>query len=76
MSRPTRTAEPPPSVRGDVARAYLYMWRAYGPSALPLPRSELERFERWHDADPPTDWERTRNERITRIQGVSNPWIQ
>jgi deoxyribonuclease-1 len=76
VSRTTHTAEPPPSVRGDVARAYLYMWRAYGPSALPLPASDLARFERWHRADPPTEWERTRDERITRIQGVSNPWIQ
>lgn len=75
VSRPTRTVEPPPSARGEIARAYLYMWRTYGPGALPLSRAEIEQFERWHRADPPTPWERTRDARITKIQGAGNPWL-
>jgi len=72
----THTAEPPPDVRGDIARAYLYMHAIYGPAALPLGLATLERLEAWHRADPPTAWEYERDARIAAIQGVSNPWLQ
>lgn len=75
VSRPTRTVEPPAHARGDIARAYLYLWRVYGPSALPLSGSDIERFERWHRADPPSAWERSRGARILRIQGADNPLL-
>lgn len=76
VDRSTDTTELSPDVRGDVARAYLYMYGVYGPAALPLSRAALERFEAWHRADPPTAWERLRNERIRAIQGVPNPWLE
>jgi deoxyribonuclease-1 len=75
IDRVRDTAEPAPAVRGDIARAYLYMHATYGPAALPLAPDELARFQAWHRADPPSAWERVRNARIAAIQGVSNPWL-
>jgi deoxyribonuclease-1 len=75
IDRARDTAEAAPSVRGDIARAYLYMHATYGQAALPLAPADLERFEAWHQADPPSLWERVRNERIVAIQGVENAWV-
>lgn len=75
IHRESRAAEPAPSIRGEIARAYLYMHATYGQAALPLAAAELARFEAWHRADPPTAWERIRNARIAAIQGVANPWL-
>jgi endonuclease I len=63
-------------VRGDVARAYLYMHETYGSRALPLGEAELARFRAWHRADPPDAWERLRDGRITAIQGMGNPLVR
>ena len=30
----------------------------------------------WHRADPPDDFERTRNARIRRLQGQGNPFVE
>ena len=48
-------------MRGDIARAYLYMARIYG---MTLTEDERQRFEAWHEGDPPDSWEATRNERV------------
>jgi deoxyribonuclease-1 len=65
---------PRPEVRGDVARAALYMDRAY-PSRRILDDGHRSLFERWSRADPPDDWERERNRLITERQGNDNPFI-
>ena len=70
-----RVAEPAPALRGDIARAYLYMYYAYA-NALRLDADQLARFEQWHQADPPTAWEKLRNQRIARIQGGGNPMVE
>lgn len=75
IDREHDTAEPAPDVRGDIARAYLYMHATYGQAAVPLAPAELDRFEAWHRADPPSGWERVRGARIAAIQGVGNPWL-
>jgi deoxyribonuclease-1 len=75
VDRASDTVEPAPPIRGDIARAYLYMHATYGPAALPLAPADLDRFEAWHRADPPSEWERVRNARIAAIQGLSNPWL-
>jgi len=69
----SRVVEPRPAVRGDIARAMLYMAHRY----------DLEIYERqrrllleWHRADPPDDGERQRNRRIAGVQGNGNPWIE
>jgi deoxyribonuclease-1 len=63
------------NIRGDVARAWLYMYMTYGAKAVPTSNEELEMFCEWHKQDPVDVWEQIRNERITAIQGNSNPYV-
>ena len=65
---------PRPEVRGDVARAALYMDRAYASRQI-LDEAHRTLFERWSAEDPPDDWERERNRAIAERQGNSNPFI-
>jgi len=65
---------PRAEVRGDVARASLYMDHAY-PSRRILDEAHRALFERWSAEDPPDDWERERNRAIAERQGNSNPFI-
>lgn len=67
--------QPPDEVRGDVARAYLYMSAAYS-TAFKLDSSARETFARWHELDPPSDFERERNRWIASKQGNGNPWVE
>jgi deoxyribonuclease I len=76
VDRQAKTVEPATALRGDIARAYLYMHRAYGPDAFPLSAFDIARFERWHRADPATGWERIRDARIAQIQGIHNPLLR
>ncbi|RMF19440.1 MAG: endonuclease I [Gammaproteobacteria bacterium] len=63
--------DPPPRIRGDIARAILYMHERYG---LPLV-GDLPQLQRWNRLDPPDEAEKTRNELIRQIQGNTNPFI-
>lgn len=65
---------PRPEVRGDVARAALYMDQAY-PSRRWLDEDHRRLFEKWSAEDPPDDWERERNAAIAERQGNANPFI-
>jgi deoxyribonuclease-1 len=65
-------AEPAPGVRGDVARAWLYMEATYG---IPIDSGHRAMLEKWSREDPPDSWEKTRSERIRKIQGRGNPFI-
>lgn len=62
----------PESVRGWVARAYLYMASEYN---LRLFQHEKERFHRWHMTYPPGDWEILWNQKVLKAQGTNNPYI-
>ncbi|HVH45937.1 MAG TPA: endonuclease [Labilithrix sp.] len=66
---------PRPEVRGDIARASLYMERAY-PSHLSFDDGHRQLFERWSAEDPPDSWERERNRAITECQGNANAFIE
>ncbi len=66
-------AEPPPQVRGDIARISFYMEKAY---AVPLSRQQRQLFEAWNRQDPPDAWEKERNRRIKAIQGNGNPFVE
>ena len=70
-------AEPMPAVRGDVARATLYMDSRL--SALRgrgfLTGREHALFLAWDRTDSPDQWECERERRITRLQGNSNPFV-
>lgn len=65
---------PRPEVRGDVARAALYMDLAY-PTRRLLDEAHRALFARWSAGDPPDAWERERNRLITEAQGNANPLI-
>ena len=66
--------EPRPSIRGDVARIYLYMDQAY-PGRGIISRKNRKLFEAWHRADPVSPEERQRATRIRRIQGNCNSFV-
>lgn len=66
--------EPRPAIRGDIARAYLYMEWAY-PGRRILPPERRALLSTWADADPPDAWEIERNLQIEKLQGNANPFI-
>ena len=67
-----KTAEPMESIRGEVARVWLYMSETYN---VRLSREERAMFEAWHEADPVDTFEVLRDERIEAIQGNKNRWV-
>ncbi|MDA0427653.1 endonuclease I family protein, partial [Stutzerimonas frequens] len=68
-----RVAEPPESVRGDIARTYFYMEDQYG---LRISRKQRQLFEAWGRMDPVDAAERARAKRIEAIQGNGNPFVR
>ena len=68
-------AEPPGRVRGDIARTYLYMARAY-PGRVRLLEEELRMFGRWDREDPVDGWECERCRRIEAVQKSRNPVVE
>ncbi|MFT5572426.1 MAG: deoxyribonuclease-1 [Cryomorphaceae bacterium] len=68
-------AEPAPKVRGEVARAMFYMADRYKAEGLVIFKSQARVLLKWHKADPPTEQERLRNDRIELLQGNRNPFI-
>ena len=67
-----RLAEPREAVRGDIARAALYMEERWG---IPIYQRQRSLLLRWHLEDPPDSHERWRNDQIEAYQGNRNPWI-
>ena len=61
-----RKMEPPSTVKGLIARAYLYMSQQY---QMPLSQTEQAQYERWDKEHPPEAWEKTWNERVMIVQG-------
>ena len=72
IDRDADRVEPPDAVKGDAARAWFYMEDTYGVS---ISSSQRAMFESWSKQDPPDSWERERNKRVAKIQGVANPFI-
>ncbi len=68
----TRRAEPRPEIRGDVARASLHMEAEHG---VRLSDAQRKLFEAWHRQDPPDAAERSRHDRVVRLQRRVNRWI-
>ena len=64
--------EPTQAIRGDVARAWLYMYSEHGVELQP---EELDMFLLWSQLDQPDEDEIARNLRIKEIQGRANPYI-
>lgn len=65
-------AEPDESDRGEIGRTYLYMEHAWG---MTLTAEERALFTAWHQADPPDDFEISRNQRIEALQGMGSPFV-
>ena len=63
--------EPQDSSKGNFARSIFYMAVFYD---LPL-MHEPKMLARWHDEDPPSDEEQSRNDEIENHQGTRNPFI-
>ena len=68
-------AEPPPHVRGNIARTYFYMNWAY-PGYRIMSQEDNELFQAWDEEDPVDDWECQRSGRIEKIQGNENPFVK
>ncbi|MNC13915.1 Extracellular deoxyribonuclease precursor [compost metagenome] len=69
-----RRVQPPKGpVRGQIARAYLYMGQQYG---LRLAAQQRKLFEAWDRQYPADRWECERNSRIGKLQGNTNPFIE
>ncbi len=72
IDRKKRRVEPREEVRGDIARAVLYMSDRYG---IKLFKRQRKLLEEWHRDDPPDAEEQRRNDIIERLQGNRNPYI-
>ena len=66
-----RKAEPPPDVRGDIARTYYYMHWAYSGHGV-ISKKNRKLFEEWDNNDPVDQWECIRCKRIETLQGDEN----
>lgn len=64
--------EPPQTHKGNVARAMFYFSVRYQIEIDPV---QEEYFRVWHREDPVDAAERTRNEKIAKLQGNRNPFI-
>ena len=67
-----RVVEPRPASRGEIARAMFYMKEEYG---LTIFRKSGELLKKWHFQDLPSKHEKWRNERIEKIQGTRNYFV-
>ncbi|MFV3073148.1 endonuclease [Niveispirillum fermenti] len=68
-----KRVEPPQSVRGDLARVWLYMIDTYG---VEVTEADLAVLKLWSLADPVDEWERLRDRRIEAAQGNFNPYVR
>jgi len=70
-----RKIEPKESIRGDIARIYFYMDRAY-PGRGIVGKKRKRILTAWDKADPVDDWERKRAKRIEALQGNATPFVR
>jgi deoxyribonuclease I len=63
--------EPKESIRGQIARTYLYMDSVY-PGRGIISNKNQRLFESWNQSDPVDEWKCERARRIERIQGNRN----
>lgn len=70
-----RKFEPPPAVRGDIARIYMYMEETY-PGHGVISGKNRKLYDAWDREDPVDAWECERAERIRKLQGNVNLVLQ
>jgi len=66
---------PPSSLKGDVARIFLYMDGAY-PNRKIISSQEKKLIDYWNKMDPVSKEECQRARKIQEIQGNENPFVQ
>jgi len=66
-----RKVEPKESIRGEIARTYLYMDSVY-PGRRIISKKNRKLFDACNQSDPVDDWECERAKRIENIQGNRN----
>jgi len=66
-----KKVEPKESIRGEIARTYMYMDSAY-PSRGIISKKNRKLFDAWNKSDPVDEWECERAKRIEKIQGNRN----
>lgn len=67
-----RAAYPPEAIKGEIARAWLYMSERYH---IRMGSSYARLMRAWHRQHPVSDWERTRARRIEALQGQRNRFV-
>ena len=66
-----KKVEPKESIRGEIARTYLYMDSVY-PGRGIISNKNRKLFDAWNQSDPVDEWECERAKRIEKIQGNRN----
>ena len=66
-----KKVEPKESIRGEIARTYLYMDSVY-PGRGIISKKNRKLFKSWNQSDPVDEWEFERAKRIEKIQGNRN----
>ena len=66
-----KKVEPRESIRGEIARTYLYMDSVY-PGRGIISNKNRKLFDAWNQNDPVDQWECERARRIEKIQGNRN----
>lgn len=64
--------QPPPDVRGDIARGMFYFSVRY---QMPIDADQEEDLRQWHEDDPVDASELARMRRIEQEQGNTNPFV-
>lgn len=68
-----KLAEPPARARGAIARTWFYMRDQY---QISMSKQQTQLMAVWNKLYPVTPWECERDNRIAKVQGNHNPYIQ
>ncbi|MBF7140926.1 MULTISPECIES: endonuclease [Pseudomonas] len=67
-----RKVMPRPTIRGMIARTYLYMSKRY---KLRLSSQDTKLYQAWNKTYPVQPWERQRNQRVACVMGHGNEFV-
>jgi len=68
-----KQAEPPARARGAIARTWFYMRDQY---QIAMSKQQTQLMTVWDKQYPVTAWECERDNRIAKVQGNHNPYVQ
>ena len=70
----SRKVEPKESIRGEIARTYMYIDSVY-PGRGFISKKNRKVFDAWNKSEPLDEWECERPRRIDKIQGNRNEMV-